>query len=74
MKFFMGQPVNIGGSGMDKSIEYILEVARCRGITKAAENLFITPSALSKYIISKERELGLPLFHRVGKEFVPTAA
>ena len=69
----MGQPVNIGGSGMDKSIEYILEVARCRGITKAAENLFITPSALSKYIISKERELGLPLFHRVGKEFVPTA-
>ncbi len=70
----MGQPVNIGGSGMDKSIEYILEVARCRGITKAAENLFITPSALSKYIISKERELGLPLFHRVGKEFVPTTA
>ena len=59
---------------MDKSIEYILEVARCRGITKAAENLFITPSALSKYIISKERELGLPLFHRVGKEFVPTTA
>lgn len=59
---------------MDKSIEYILEVARCRGITKAAENLFITPSALSKYIISKEKELGLPLFHRVGKEFVPTTA
>lgn len=59
---------------MDKNIEYILEVARCRGITKAAENLFITPSALSKYIISKERELGLPLFHRVGKEFVPTTA
>lgn len=28
---------------MDKNIEYILEVARCRGITKAAENLFITP-------------------------------
>lgn len=59
---------------MDKSIEYILEVARCRGITKAAENLFITPSALSKFIISKEKELGLSLFHRVGKEFVPTAA
>ena len=59
---------------MDKSIEYILEVARCRGITKAAENLYITPSALSKFIISKEKELGLPLFHRVGKEFVPTAA
>lgn len=59
---------------MDKSIEYILEVARCRGITRAAENLFITPSALSKFIISKEKELGLSLFHRVGKEFVPTAA
>ena len=40
---------------MDKGIEYILEVARCGGITKAAENLFITPSALSKLDVYKRQ-------------------
>lgn len=25
---------------MDRNVEYILEVARCGGITRAAENLF----------------------------------
>lgn len=29
---------------MDRNVEYILEVARCGGITRAQENLFITPS------------------------------
>lgn len=32
---------------MDKNIQYILEVARCGGITKAANKLYITPSALA---------------------------
>lgn len=54
---------------MDKSIEYILEVARCGGITKAAHNLYITPSALSKYIQVKEKELNVKLFVRDGKRF-----
>ncbi|MBR6207780.1 MAG: LysR family transcriptional regulator [Oscillospiraceae bacterium] len=54
---------------MDKSIDYILEVARCGGISKAARNLFITPSALSKYIIQKEEELGVQLFRRDGNKF-----
>ncbi len=31
---------------MDKNVQYILEVAKCGGITKAANNLYITPSAL----------------------------
>lgn len=57
---------------MDKNIEYILEVARCGGITKAANNLFITPSALSKFVLGKEEELKVKLFHRVGKKFVLT--
>ena len=51
---------------MDKGIEYILEVARCGGITKAAENLFITPSALSKFVQAREAELQVKLFHRGG--------
>lgn len=57
---------------MDKSIEYILEVARCGGISKAARNLFITPSALSKFIIQKEEELGVQIFHREGNKFTLT--
>ena len=57
---------------MDKTIEYVLEVARCGGIAKAARNLFITPSALSKYIIQKEDELGVKLFTREGNKFTLT--
>ena len=52
---------------MDKNVQYILEVAKCGGITKAANNLYITPSALSKFcpgeggrtecaVISQDRE------------------
>ena len=62
------------GDQMDKGIEYILEVARCGGITKAAENLFITPSALSKFVQAREAELQVKLFHRIGKRFVLTQA
>ena len=54
---------------MDRNVEYILEVARCGGITRAAENLFITPSALSKYVIALEDQLQVKLFHRIGKSF-----
>lgn len=59
---------------MDRNVEYILEVARCGGITRAAENLFITPSALSKYVLTLEEQLQVKLFHRVGKTFIPTEA
>lgn len=59
---------------MDKNTQYILEVARCGGITKAATNLFITPSALSKFILAKEKELNVSLFAREGKKFVLTYA
>lgn len=59
---------------MDKQINYILEVARCAGISKAANNLYITPSALSKYIRTKEEELGVQLFNRTGKNFNLTYA
>lgn len=57
---------------MDRSIEYILEVARCGGISKAARNLFITPSALSKFVIQKEEDLGVQIFHREGNKFTLT--
>ena len=59
---------------MDKNVQYILEVARCGGITKSANNLYITPSALSKFVQAREDELNVQLFHRIGKRFVLTAA
>lgn len=54
---------------MDKTVEYVLEVARCGGIAKAARNLYITPSALSKFIIQKEEEIGVSIFNREGNKF-----
>lgn len=50
---------------MDKNVQYILEVAKCGGITKAANNLYITPSALSKFVQAREEELNVQLFHRI---------
>lgn len=63
-----------GGERLKKEIDYILEVAKCGGITKAARNLYITPSALSKYIQNKETELNVRLFIRDGKKFSLTYA
>ncbi|MDC7125436.1 MAG: LysR family transcriptional regulator [Spirochaetales bacterium] len=59
---------------MKKSLNYIIKVAEIGNINRAAEKLFITPSALSKYILTKERELGVDLFDRSGKKFVLTYA
>ena len=59
---------------MDKNIQYILEVARCSGITRAAEKLYITPSALSKFVQAREEEMNIRLFRRLGKKFVLTDA
>ena len=52
--------------------------ARCHGITRAAKNLYITPSALSKFIMTRESELsvqdiarffGVPLYKlQAGKQ------
>ena len=58
----------------DKLYRYVLEVARHGSITAAANELYITPSALSKAIQKLEEELGIPLFDRIGKSFSPTYA
>lgn len=59
---------------MDRKVEYIWQVAQYGSILKASEKLYITPSALSKYISKTEEELGVPLFDRIGKRFVLTYA
>lgn len=45
-------------------LEYILKIAEENNITKAAEKLFISQSALNQQLLKLEKELGTPLFHR----------
>ena len=51
---------------MDKDIDYVVAVAECRSISKAADILFISQPSLSRYISKLEQDLGLKLFSRTG--------
>lgn len=53
---------------------YVLAIARHGGIKKAAEELHISPPTLSVFLSSLENQIGLPLFDRMGRHFVPTEA
>lgn len=57
-----------------KQIEYILKIAEENNITKAADKLFITQSALNQQLLKLESELGTPLFHRSRSNWRPTEA
>lgn len=54
---------------MNKDYKYIKTVADNQGLTKAAEQLFISVPALSKFIKNKENDLGVAIFIRDGKKF-----
>ncbi|MCI8886750.1 MAG: LysR family transcriptional regulator [Hungatella sp.] len=51
---------------MDKDIDYVIAVAECRSISKAAELLYISQPSLSCYISKLEQDLELKLFSRTG--------
>ena len=53
---------------------YVCTLADTGNLTKAANLLFISQPALSLFISNLENRLGVRLFNRVGKEFVPTFA
>ena len=57
-----------------RQIEYILQIAEENNITKAAEKLFITQSALNQQLLKLERELGTPLFQRTKNQWCLTDA
>ena len=57
-----------------KEFEYLVAIAETQSLTKAANSLYMTQSALSKFIVKIETETGIPLFHREGKQFVLTDA
>ena len=47
-----------------KQLEYIVEIAEEKNITKAAKKLYITQSALNQTLLKLEKEVGEPLFER----------
>lgn len=53
-------------------LHYIVEVNRCRSISKAAKNLYITQPTLSVALSNLEEELGYPLFVRSRQGVIPT--
>jgi len=72
-----GIPVCVYGKvdGVDlRQIEYFLAVAGGESLSTAAQNLSVTKPSLSQGIRGLERELGVELFHRVGRGLVLTAA
>jgi len=54
--------------------EYILEIARQKSVTRAAEKLFVTQSTLSQYLLKLEAEVGTALFRREKSGLVLTDA
>ncbi len=65
-----------------RQLQYVLKVAECGSITKAASELYITQPSLSNYISKVEKELGVLLFDRsvnpiqlslAGEEYVKDA-
>ena len=57
-----------------KDYEYIVEIADQGSISKAAGRLYITQSALTRFLQRIEFELGIPLFYRHGNKFLLTSA
>lgn len=55
-----------------KQIEYILKIADEKSITRAADKLFITQSALSQQLQKLEKELNTSLFIRNKSDWIPT--
>lgn len=51
---------------------YVCTLARCGTITKAAEELYMTSPALSMFLSTLEKNLGVRLFSRTGKTLQPT--
>lgn len=57
-----------------REISFVNAIAKYQNITKAAEALYITQPALSKFLISLEKDLGLKLFRKAGNKYILTYA
>ncbi|RLQ84880.1 LysR family transcriptional regulator [Planomicrobium sp. Y74] len=56
-----------------QQLKYVIEVARNRSISKAAQRLFISQPSLSNAIKELENELGITIFSRTNKGIVITS-
>ena len=59
---------------MIKQIKYFQAVVRCQNFTDAAEQCYISQSAISQQVQALERELGVKLLNREKRSFTLTAA
>lgn len=57
-----------------RQLENIIAIEREHSISRAAESLFLTQSALNQQLLKLEKELGTPLFERRRHTMVPTFA
>jgi DNA-binding transcriptional LysR family regulator len=55
-----------------QQLKYVIEVARCRSINKAAQNLFISQPSLSNAIKELEKDMGIIIFSRTNKGIIIT--
>ena len=57
-----------------RKLKYFLAVVDHDGFNRAAEHLLIAQPSLSQTVASLERDLGVPLFHRIGRRAVLSEA
>ena len=57
-----------------KELRYILAVKECGNLSKAAEKLYLTQPALSRYIKNLEDSLDIKLFEHSGRKLILTDA
>ena len=57
-----------------KQIENMIAIEQEQSISRAAEKLFLTQSALNQQLLKLEKELGTPLFERRKHSMIPTFA
>ena len=57
-----------------RTLKYIAAIADYGNLTKAAEALYVGQPTLSKSLAAIEDDLGLRLFRRVGRSYIPTYA
>lgn len=57
-----------------RNLKYIVAIAEYQNLTKAAEALYVGQPTLSKSLAAIEDKLGLKLFRKVGRAYLPTYA
>ena len=54
-----------------RELEYIIVIAQEKNLSKAAERLYVSQPALSRFLLKLETQAGLPLFERKKRQLVP---